>query len=114
MKKPEQIPEKHKAITWKKLWENLRRIGLATSAGLALTLSTSCKNTDSDLTKLSKEHDDAIENVTTQEKELKSAQEEFKKKKKKVRQEQKDVIDAKNKERELRIELQKAKVNPSK
>lgn len=80
----------------------------------SVLLLSSCGNSDSDLTKLSKEHDDAIENVTTQEKELKSAQEELKSAQEKVQQEQKDVIDAKNKERELRIELQKAKVNPAK
>lgn len=98
----------------RKTWKNkLKNLGYAGALSSVLLLS-SCGNSDSDLTKLSKEHDDAIENVTTQKKELKNAQEELQNAQKKVQEEQQDLIDAQNKERELRIELQKAKVNPAK
>jgi len=64
------------------------------------------------LTKLSKEHDDAIENITTQKDELKDAQEDLKDAQEKVTKEQQDVIDAINKEIKLKQKLEKEKINP--
>lgn len=85
-------------------------VGIGTLA-IGTTFMTGCNN-DSDLTKLSKEHDDAIENTKTQKEELKDAQENLKNAQEKVTKEEQDVTDAQNKEADLRIELQKAKVNP--
>lgn len=99
--------------TWK-TWKNkLKNLGYAGAISSVLLLS-SCGNSDSDLTKLSKEHDDAIENVETQKEELKDAEEALKKAQEKVQEERQDVIDAQKEETELRIKLQKAKVNPAK
>jgi capsule polysaccharide export protein KpsE/RkpR len=61
-----------------------------------------CGPDDSSLTKLSKEHDAAVENITTQKGELTTAQEELKTAQEKVQKERQDVIDAQKKEGELR------------
>lgn len=87
--------------------------GYAGAISLAL-LWWSCGSGDSDLTKLSKEHDDAVENIATQKEELKKAQEVLKEAQEKVEVEQQDLINAKQEEAELRIKLKQAKINPPK
>lgn len=108
-------PEKHisKSNTWKTRKSKIKKFGYPIALSSVLLLS-SCGSNDSNLTKLSKEHDDAVENVTTQKDELKTAQEKLAKAQEKVQKEQQDVINAQQKEAELRTQLQQAKVNPSK
>ncbi len=98
----------------------LKNLGYAGAISAALLLS-SCGNSDSDLTKLSKEHDDAVGNVMKEKEELKEAQENVKEKQEElkeaqenVKEKQQDIIDAQKEEAELRIKLQQAKVNPEK
>lgn len=108
MKTPEKkLP---KSNTWKTLKGKLRKYGYPVALSTILLLS-SCGGKESNLTKLSKEHDDAVENITTQNDELQDAKENLKKAKEKVKKEQQDVIDAQQKEAELRSKLEQAKID---
>jgi peptidoglycan hydrolase CwlO-like protein len=75
-------------------------------------MMSSCGSGDSDLTKLSKKYDDAVENVKKQKGELKDAQEELKEAQERVEKEKKDIVNAEKEAAEIKGELQKAKVNP--
>ncbi len=97
--------------TWKSLRKKLKNLWYAGALSSVLLLS-SCGGNESSLTKLSKEHDDAVENTATQKEELKDAQEELKHAQTKVQKEQQDVYDAQKKEVQTRQEVQKAKINP--
>lgn len=102
MKTPEKkLSRSNTWDTWKK---KLRQLGYAGALSSVLLLS-SCGTKDSDVTKLSKQHDVAVENIKTQEKELKNAEQELKDAQKKVEQEKQDVIDAKKEEIRLKDEL---------
>jgi len=115
MTKLEKNQDKNRSNTRKTRWKKMRNIAWIGAFALGTTLMTGCGgNKESDLTKLSKKHDAAIENVKTQEEEKKEAQEELKEAEKKVEKETQDVIDAKEEKEKLEIELKKAKINPEK
>jgi len=114
MTKLEKNQEKNRSNTRKTRWKKMRTIAWIGAFAIGTTFMTSCGTSDSDLTKLSKEHDDAVENVTTQKEELETAKEELKAAQEKVKEEQQDVVDAQKEETELRVKLQKEKVNPAK
>ena len=113
MKTPEKNCEKKitRSNTWKNLRKKLKNLWYAGAISWVLLLS-SCGGHESNLTKISKEHDDAVENITTQKEELKDAQEDLKDAQAKVAKEQQDLIDAQKKEGELRKEVQIEKINP--
>ena len=112
MTKLEKNLEKHRVNTWKKRWKKMRTIVWVGTFAIWTTFMVGCGPDASNLTKLSKEHDAAVENITTQKDELKDAEEDLKDAQAKVAKEQQDVIDAQKKERELRKEVQTEKMNP--
>ena len=89
-----------------------KKIALITGLGLMTTFNTGCGSSDSDLTKLSKKYDDKVENVANHKEELKDLQEEAKEIQEEIKEKQQEIIEDQNDANTIRIELQKAKVNP--
>lgn len=85
------------------------KIGLS---GTALFAVLSCSGPkESELTKLSKKYDAAIENIKTQEKEAKDATDARIKAEEKETKEKQDVIDAKKTAEDLKKEIEKMKIS---
>ena len=115
MKDLDQNPEKKISKRSNTRKTRARKIALITGLGIATIFNTGCGgNNESDLTKTSKKLDDKIEQRDDDQEDLKDLQEERKELDEKINKKEQEIVEDNKEVNELRIELQKAKVNPPK